>query len=316
MSRRRRSGGRGSGPSSLSVALLLGMALLVVTAGTPTVAFTSATFDRGSAATVADDANGLLALDVAGSVSAGSSSRLITVTNQLDRPLDVTVVPESASVMLSNAQATLDPGESLTTSTTISCDSPPDSVSATVTAVAGSAFSGTATRSTTVDTGDCSSDNSPFSAVSASASTGSFSGPSGGSTGSVRFNIENTGTTARTITAFELVEAGNATVLSFGGPKPVNLNRGKDEVYIDATGGATSSEGAAEDARRGTTFAVGSGTSHSLDQSVTVEAGESAGVFLYQFTENGAPYTFQSGDGVTLALTLQDGTQVTVTVTV
>ena len=316
MRRRRRSRSRGSGPSLLSAALLLGVALLVVTAGTPAIAFSSASLDRGGTTAVTDDADGLIGLDVAGSVRAGSSSRLVTVTNQQDRTVDVTVIPENASVTLSNAQATLAPGESLTTSASVSCDAAPDSVSATVTAVSGSQFSGTATRSTAVDTADCSSNSSPFSAVSGSASAGSFSGPSGGPTGSVEFAIENTGPTARTITAFELIEAGTATALSADRPKPLNVQQGKDEVYIDARGGSTSSEGAAEDAETGAVFRVGDGTSHTLDQPVTVDAGESAQLFLYQFAENGTPYTFQNGDSLTLSLTLQDGTQATVTETV
>jgi len=158
MRRRRRSRSRGSGPSLLSAALLLGVALLVVTAGTPAIAFSSASLDRGGTTAVTDDADGLIGLDVAGSVRAGSSSRLVTVTNQQDRTVDVTVVPENASVTLSNAQATLAPGESLTTSASVSCDAPPNTVSATVTAVAGSQFSGTASRLTSVDTSSCQTD--------------------------------------------------------------------------------------------------------------------------------------------------------------
>lgn len=313
MRRRRRSRDSGSRFPFLSVALLAVVVGLAVTAGAPTAAFTGGTLDRGSSAAVADDTSGLIGLDVAGSVSAGSSSRIVTVTNQLDRPLAVDVTSSDASV--SNAQATLDPGESLVTSATVDCDSPPETVTVTVVATAGSQFSGTATRSTAVDAGDCSSTTGPFSSVSASANAGSFSGPGGGTTGSVEFAIENTDTTARTITAFELVDAGDATVLSYDGPPSVNAESGKDEVYIDATGAATDSEGAAEDARRGTTFGVGDGVSHSLDQPVTVDAGESAQVFLYQFTRTGTPYAFQPGDEVTVALTLGDGTRTTVTVT-
>ncbi len=312
---RDRSRSRSSGPTVplRSLTLILVVLVVVVTAGTPTAAVTSGSVTRGSSAAVADDANGLLGLDVAGSVSAGSSSRLLTVTNQLDRSLTVDVTSASS---LSGTQATLTPGESLTTSTTVGCDSPPDTVTVTVVATAGSQFSGTATRSTTVDTSDCSSAAGPFSAVSGSATAGSFSGPGGGSTGSIAFTFENTETAARTVTAFEIVEAGTATRLSFGGPKPVNGEAGKDELYIDATGDSTDSEGAAEDGRRTTSFDVGDGTSHSLDQSVTIDTGEAAEIFLYQFQDNGTPYAFQSGDSITLTLTLQDGTQTTVTVTV
>lgn len=313
---RRRSRGGSSGPPLISLALVGVVLVLVVTAGSPTAAFTSGSLTRGSTAAVADDTNGLLGLDVAGSVSAGATSRVVTVTNQLDRPLNVSVASGTASVSLSSTEATLGPGESLTTYATVSCDSPPKEVTATVTAVSGSQFSGTASRSTTVDTSDCPSGSGPFSTVSGSTNAGSFSGPGGGSAGSVEFTIENTETTDQTITAFELVEAGDATALSFTGPKPVNAEAGKDEVYIDATGGATDSEGAAEDARRAATFGVGDDTTNPLDQSVTVDAGESAQVSLYQFTKSGSPYTFQSGDTVTVTFTLQDGTTVTVTGTV
>lgn len=315
MKRRTRSRGGDSGSLLLAVALLLVVLLVVATAGGPSAAFTSGALDRGSTAAVTDDTNGLLGLDVAGSVSAGSSSRLVTVTNQLDHPLDVAVSSGDPSVSLSNAQATLDPGESVVTAATVGCDSPPTAVTVTVTAVAGSQFSATAAREATVGTSDCSSGTGPFSSVSGSATTGSFSGPGGGSTGSVALSIENTGSDARIVTAFEVVAAGDATALSFGGPKPVNVEAGKDEVYIDATGGPTDSEAAAEDARRQATFGVGDGQRHSLDQSVTIDPGESAQVSLYQFVADGSPYTFQSGDEVTLALTLQDGTRTTVTVT-
>jgi hypothetical protein len=167
-----------------------------------------------------------------------------------------------------------------------------------------------------VDTTDCSSSNGPFSAADSSATAGGFSGPSGGSTGSVAFTLTNTDASARTITAFELIEAGTAAQLSFDGPPSVNGAAGKDEVYINATGGPTESEGIAEDARRGTQFTVGDGVSHALDQSVTIDADEPAQVSLYQFSKNGSPYTFQDGDTVSIALTLQDGTQTTLTITI
>ena len=313
MRRRRRSRGGESSLPLFSLALLLAIIVLVATAGTPTVAFTSGSIARGSAASVADDADGIIGLDVAGSVSAGSSSRIITVTNQLERSLDVEVT--ATSVSLSNAQSTLDPGQALNTLATVSCDSPPDTATVTVVVTSASRFSGTATRSVTVDTSDCSAGSGPFS--SGPAAAGSFSGPSGGGTGSVEFTLDNTGTTAQTITGFELVDAAGATTLSFDGPKPVNVEQGKDEVYIDATGGTTDSEGAAEDAGRDTLFGVGDGVTHSLDQSVTVDAGASAQVSLYQFIKaDGTPHTFQPGDEVTIAFTLQDGTRSTVTVTI
>jgi hypothetical protein len=134
-------------------------AVLVAVAGTltvaPTTAFTAGTLERGSTAAVADDADGLIGLDVAGSVGAGSSSRLVTVTNQLDRTVTATVTLDSSVGSLSNSQATLAPGESLVASVTVTCDSSPDAVSFTVAATGGTQFTGTATRTTTVDAGGC-----------------------------------------------------------------------------------------------------------------------------------------------------------------
>lgn len=302
-----------------TVFLLLAVIVVVVAAGGPTAAFTSGSFARGSTTAVATDGNGLLGLDVAGSVRAGSSNRLVTVTNQRDQSLDVDVVSSSASTSLSNAQATLAPGESLVTSATVSCDSSPADVTVTVAGVAGSQFSGTATRTSTVDTSDCPSSKAPLAAVSGSAVAGTFSGPSGSADGSVRFDIRNTQSAPLTITDFELVTAGNATELGFDRPgKPgVDNEPGKDEVVIDASGGDTASTGAAED--NGSPFTVGENTSYPLNRQVTIEDTETAQVSLYQFTQNGSPYTLQRGDEVTVAVTILVGGEsqtVTVTVTV
>jgi hypothetical protein len=154
--RRSRSRRSGSGWQGTVVAIT---AVLVAVAGTltvaPTTAFTAGTLERGSTAAVADDADGLIGLDVAGSVGAGSSSRLVTVTNQLDRTVTATVTLDSSVGSLSNSQATLAPGESLVASVTVTCDSSPDAVSFTVAATGGTQFTGTATRTTTVDAGGC-----------------------------------------------------------------------------------------------------------------------------------------------------------------
>ncbi|WP_136716510.1 hypothetical protein [Halorientalis salina] len=316
--RRSRSRTNGSGRhwQALLLAGLVLVALVGPFAAGPTAAFTSATFDRGSTVGVTDDADGLLGLDVASSVTAGGSSRLVTVTNRLDRTVTVAVSLDTTAGSLSNAGATLAPGETLTTSVSVSCDEAPASLPFTVESSAGSQFTGTASRSTTVDTADCSSDSAPIEFVPGSATPGSFSGPGGGSTGSLALTVKNTESTARTITGFELREAGSATALSFDGPPPVNVEPGKDEVYIDATGGSTDSEGAAESSRGDPAYDVGTGTMYPFDRSVTIDAGETARVSLYQFVSNGQPYGVTSGDRVELTLSFQDGSQTTVSFTV
>lgn len=158
MSRNRRTRARG-GRSTSAVRLLLAVAILVsvVAAVTAlsTTAFTSVSVSRSSTAAVTDDTTGLLGLDVAGRVSAGSSDRLVTVTNRLDSTLDLTVSLDESSASLSNARGTLAPGESLTTTVTVDCNSPLDSLSFTVDASAGTRFQATATRSTSVDASAC-----------------------------------------------------------------------------------------------------------------------------------------------------------------
>jgi len=134
---------------------VIGLAVAALVAGfviAPSAAFTTGSVDRGTTVTVADDADGLLGIDVAGSVRAGSEDRLVTVTNNLDRSLTVTV---SSTAALSNDRATLAPGESLSTRATVSCESPPSRLQLTVTTSAGSRFNGVATRSTSVDASGC-----------------------------------------------------------------------------------------------------------------------------------------------------------------
>ncbi|WP_435102234.1 hypothetical protein [Halarchaeum sp. P4] len=93
MSRRRtRARSHGGGRTTLAtavVAVALVVALAYGAAGTG--AFTTGMVDRGSSVPVASDANGLLALDVASSVTANTTSRLVTVTNNLGQQADVTV---------------------------------------------------------------------------------------------------------------------------------------------------------------------------------------------------------------------------------
>lgn len=160
--RRSRSRGRkGRVYTSLLAVTVLVAILGILTIG-PTAAFSSGTLERGATAAVADDANGLVGLEVAGSVTAGDRSRLVTVTNGLDRTVNAAVTLETASGSLSNAQTTLAPGESATTSVTVGCESPPETVAFTVTTTSGSRFTGTATRSTTVDASGCAQNTDGF----------------------------------------------------------------------------------------------------------------------------------------------------------
>ena len=313
---RSRTGGRSGAWLAVVVSAVLLAAIVGPFAGGPSDAFTSGTVDRSSTVGVADDADGLVGLDVSSAVTAGSSSRLVTVTNQFGHTVTATVSVQSSVSSLSNAQATLSPGETLTTTVSVACDSAPDSVSFTVTATDSSRVTATASRMTTVDTSDCSTTTEPLEFMSGSATTDSSSGPSGTPTGSLGFSMQNTKSTASTIVGFEIERVGTATTLSFDGPPPVNVEAGKDEVYIDATGGPTDSEGAAEASKNNPGYDVGTGTTYALDQSVTLDAGETADLTLYQFTSNGQPDGFTTGDQVEITFSFQDGSETTVSFTV
>ncbi len=164
--RRSRSRSRnGSGGGSWALLAVVAIAVGLVVSGfvvAPSVAFTTGSVDRGTTAPVADDAAGFLGIDVADSLQAGTDGRLVTVTNNLNRTLRVDV---SASVTLSKSQATLDPGDSLTTTATVGCESPPSELSMTIAATANGQFSGLATRSVTVDTSDCAASTLAFGTV-------------------------------------------------------------------------------------------------------------------------------------------------------
>ena len=155
MRRGGRSRSRSRGRTRWGPALLIALTVGALVAGfviAPSAAFTTGSVDRGTTVTVADDTDGFLGIDVAGSVRAGSEDRLATVTNNLDRSLNVTV---SSAAALSNDRATLAPGESLSTTATVSCESPPSQLQLTVTTSASGQFSGVATRSTSVDASGC-----------------------------------------------------------------------------------------------------------------------------------------------------------------
>ena len=128
----------------------------------PSEAFTTGSVDRGTIVPVVGDDTGFLGIDVTDSLQAGGESQLVTVTNNLNRTLTVDV---SASAPLSNGQATLAPGASMTTTATVSCTSPPSELDVTVSATANGQFSGHAVRSASVDTSDCADSTLAFGTV-------------------------------------------------------------------------------------------------------------------------------------------------------
>ena len=152
--RRSRSRSRNEG-NNWALFLVIGVTIGLFVSGfvvAPSVAFTTGSVDRGMTAPVADDAAGFLGIDVADSLQAGSDGRLVTVTNNLNRTLTVGV---SASATLSNSRATLGPGDSVTTTATVSCESPPNELSMTIAANTADGFSALATRSASVEAADC-----------------------------------------------------------------------------------------------------------------------------------------------------------------
>ncbi len=159
MAGRRRSRRRGDGGGKTW--WLVGVTFLVVTGAfgagldTGSVAFTSASSERGSSVDVADDSSGLFGLEVAASVEAGTTARLVTVTNRVGQTVDVTVSLDGTTGTLSNGQGQLQPGDSRDVLVDVPCGSGLESVTVTVSASADSRFTGSATRSTDVDSSAC-----------------------------------------------------------------------------------------------------------------------------------------------------------------
>lgn len=159
MAGRRRSRRRGGGGSRTW--WIVGLTLLVAIGGlgagldTGSVAFTSASSERGSSVDVVDDASGLFGLDVAASVEAGTTTRLVTVTNRVGQTVDLTVTLDGATGTLSNSQGQLQAGDSQDVLIDVPCGSGTDTVAVTISASADSRFSGSATRSTSVDASSC-----------------------------------------------------------------------------------------------------------------------------------------------------------------
>lgn len=213
MSPRRRSRSRTHGRpwQTLVVLLVICFALVVAFVVAPSVAVSSGYVDRGSTADIAGDGEAFLGVDVAPSVDAGTTGRLVTVTNQLGQPLTIDV---SSSASLSNTQATLDPGQSLTTAATVSCDSPPNELTFTIQAAGDTSFSGVLTRSTSVNTADCTASGISFGTteiVDESTLPGSGAGkPRAEYT--LTYEVDGETTQFQNV-AFELREAGSDAVI-------------------------------------------------------------------------------------------------------
>lgn len=201
--RRSRSRSRGGG-TNWTLLGAVGLAIVFLIAGfviTPTVAFTTASVDRGTEAPVADDSEGFLGIDVTDSLQAGSEGRLVTVTNNLNRTLSVDV---SSSATLSKNQTALGPGESLTTTATVGCDSPPSELDMTIAASTSEGFSGVATRSATVDTSNCADSTLGFGSVELT--DDSTSGQGGKAEYTVTYSVEgDTGSFDRVSVEFKNV---------------------------------------------------------------------------------------------------------------
>ncbi len=168
MRRRRRWQPRGHRLPWLRVLLVVCVLVSAVGAVSigPSTAFTSATLARGSAAPVTGDATGLLGLDVSPSVSAGTESRLVTVTNRFSKSVTAVVTLDGGSGTLSNARGLLAPGASMVTTVTLGCGTPPDSVTFSVATTAKTELRAAAKRSTTVDASGCTRASASFASIS------------------------------------------------------------------------------------------------------------------------------------------------------
>ncbi|WP_253737556.1 hypothetical protein [Halohasta salina] len=224
--RRSRSRSRNGGHSRALV-LLVGLAVGLLVAGfvvAPSTAFTTGSVDRGTAAPVVNDSEGILGIDVTDGLQAGTEGRLVTVTNNLNRSLSVDV---SASASLSNSQATLAPGDSVTTAATVSCESPSSNLEMTITASANGQFSGLATRYTPVDTTDCVDPTLAFGTVEIVDQTTSAQG--GKAEYAVSYSIQNdTGSFDRVSVDFENLDKndGVATVSSSAQSDTISFTSG------------------------------------------------------------------------------------------
>ncbi len=288
MARRRRS--RGSG--GRWTWLVIGMVLLVVVSpigiglNTPSEAFTSMSSDRGSSADVTGDANGLFGLDVATSVTAGTTSRLVTVTNNVGQTIDVTVALDGSPGTLSNSQGNLQEGESLVVSIDVGCEASTSTVSFTLTGTAGDRFSGCTARSTGIDTSGCG--NVPLTTVD-SESTAS------GSNGVGSFALRNTGTTPLTIVG-------------------INFTDTDSDATEVANPGEITSNGSLEYSNGAFSF----GTRVDMTTSQALASGETVEITVKKFRDpagGGRPNVDMSGNFLEFIVYLSNGDEATLRVT-
>ena len=280
---RRRSRSRGS--DGRSIWTVLGVVLLLVTApvgfglNTTTDAFTSLSADRGSSVDVADDTGSIFGLDVAPSVAAGTTDRLVTVTNNAGQTINFTVAAHTGTV--SNSQATLQPKESLVVSVDVACSARADSVSFTVEGTAGDRFSGKTTRSTTIDTSNCGAGPAPITSGDSSA---------GGSNGKGSFTLQNAKSTSLTIVAINFTDTNSsATKISNSGA----LTSNRSFEYSDG--------------------AFSFGTKVDLTTNQTLAPGETVEVTADKFRkQGGSPNVDVTGKYVEFVLYLSSGGQGTV----
>lgn len=91
MGRRSRSRSRSGGGRSKRL-LVVGLLLVVVASTvTPTASFTVGSVDRSSTVDIVKDGDGIMTLDIADNLTAGTTQRLVNTTNHVGRDVNVTV---------------------------------------------------------------------------------------------------------------------------------------------------------------------------------------------------------------------------------
>lgn len=284
---RSRSRSRGSSTSWLWVVLCV--VLIVVGApigpgpGSVSEAFTSASADRGSSVNVAGDSGGLFGLEIASSVAAGTTSRLVTVTNNADQSLEFTVDASVGTV--SDSQRTLQPSESFVVSVNIACESG-SPVQFTVTGVADDRFSGSMTRSTAIDTSGCKQAPAPLTGADAAA---------GGSSGKADITLQNTGSAPITVVGIEFTDT-NSSATAVSNPGDLTANGS-----LEYTGGAFSFD-----------------TRVSMTTNQTLASGDAVGITINKFrnsSSKGRGNVDMSGTYLEFIVYLSNGEEATLRVT-
>lgn len=287
---RRRSRSNASGYRWTWVVIVVALLVVVAPIGpginTQSEAFTSMSSDRGTSANVADDAGGLFGLDVASSVAAGTTDRLVTVTNNVGQTINVTVTLDGTNGTLSNNRGTLQPGESLVVSTDIACGPDTDTVSFTVEGAAGDRFTGNTARSTSIDTSGCT--GAPLTQINSTSAAG-------GSNGKGSITLQNTGTTSLTIVAINFTDTdSSATEIS----SPGELTSNGSLEYTDGP------------------FSFG--TKVDMTTNGTLAPGDAVEISVDKFRNpggSGRPNVDMSGKSVEFIVYLGNGDEVTLSVT-